>query len=160
MAGLHLKMEPGWHTYWKNPGVAGKATEIAWQLPAGVTAGNIQWPLPEKFPPDDVVTYGYEKEVVLLVPLKIAADAKPGPLALKAKASWLECKDQCIPASGDVQATLNIGTETKSSADVALFQSWQSKLPKQLQNASIQALWEKPVDDDTRPLVISIQTGD
>ena len=46
-AGVQLKMEPGWHTYWKNPGAAGQATEIKWQLPAGVTAGEIQWPLPE-----------------------------------------------------------------------------------------------------------------
>ena len=27
-AGVDLKMEPGWHTYWKNPGDAGMATEI------------------------------------------------------------------------------------------------------------------------------------
>ncbi len=70
-AGVQLKMEPGWHTYWKNPGEAGQATEIKWQLPPGVTAGEIQWPLPEKIPPAEVTTYGYENEVVLLVPLTL-----------------------------------------------------------------------------------------
>ena len=24
LAGVRLKMEPGWHTYWKNPGSAGQ----------------------------------------------------------------------------------------------------------------------------------------
>src|ERR1035441_1693668 len=50
-AGVDLKMEPGWHTYWKNSGAAGLPTRIEWQLPPGVTAGDILWPLPEKLPP-------------------------------------------------------------------------------------------------------------
>src|ERR1700690_3634015 len=72
-AGVDLKMEPGWHTYWKNPGAAGLATKIEWQLPPGITNGGIEWPLPEKFPPVEVTTYGYENEVVLLVPLTLDA---------------------------------------------------------------------------------------
>ena len=130
LAGVDLKMEPGWHTYWKNPGAAGYATKIEWQLPPGVTAGEIQWPLPEKLPPAEVTTYGYDNEVVLLVPLKLAADLKPGPLDLKAKVSWLECKEACVPGSGDVEATLNIGDETKASADAAMIESWQDKVPQ------------------------------
>jgi thiol:disulfide interchange protein DsbD len=129
-AGVDLKMEPGWHTYWKNPGAAGMATKIQWQLPPGVSAGEIQWPLPEKFPPVEVTTYGYENEVVLLVPLKLANDLRPGQLDLKADVSWLECKEVCIPGRASVQATLNIGTQTKASADAALIQLWQGKMPK------------------------------
>ena len=128
-AGVDMKMEPGWHTYWKNPGDAGMATKIQWQLPPGVTAGEIQWPLPEKLPPAEVTTYGYNNEVILIVPLKLAADLKPGPLDLKAKVSWLECKEVCIPANASVEATLNVGSETKTSADAATIQSWQSKVP-------------------------------
>src|SRR3954451_14834982 len=48
IVGLQLRMPPGWHTYWRNPGAAGGATKIQWTLPQGVTAGEIQWPLPEK----------------------------------------------------------------------------------------------------------------
>jgi len=160
LAGVHLKMDPGWHTYWKNPGAAGMPTKITWQLPAGVTAGDIQWPLPEKLPPDDVVAYAYENEVVLLVPLKLAADLKPGPLALKAKVSWLECKEQCIPAGADVEATLNVGSETKASADAALLKLWQSRTPRANKSFSFQVHWDKKTNDDTRSLVIEgTQTG-
>ena len=79
LVGVHLKMEPGWHTYWKNPGEAGMATKIVWHLPQGVTAGDIQWPLPEKLPPAEVTTYGYDNEVMLLVPLKLAAVPSANP---------------------------------------------------------------------------------
>ena len=154
LAGVHLKMELGWHTYWKNPGSAGLATKIVWTLPAGVTAGDIQWPLPEKLPPDEVITYAYENEVVLLVPLKLAADLKPGALDLKAKVSWLECKEQCIPGGADVQATLNVGAETKASADAALLKLWQAKTPRAEKWFSFQTHWEKKIDDDTRTLII------
>lgn len=154
MAGVHLKMEPGWHTYWKNSGEAGMPTKIEWQLPPGVTNGDVQWPLPQKLPPADVTTYGYEDEVVLLVPLKLAANLKPGPLDLKAKVSWLECKEQCIPGSGDVEAKLNIGDATKSSSDAALINLWQSKTPQSNNLFSFQAHWEKSLAADTRTMII------
>jgi thiol:disulfide interchange protein len=154
LVGVHLKMEPGWHTYWKNPGEAGMATKIVWHLPQGVTAGDIQWPLPEKLPPAEVTTYGYENEVMLLVPLKLAPDVKPGPLALSAKVSWLECKEQCIPGDGTVQATLNVGAETKAATNAALLKEWQGKLPRTDKIFSFKVHWEKKVNDDTRTLVI------
>ena len=47
-AGLELKMPPPWHTYWRNGGDAGSPTTINWSLPEGVTAGEIEWPVPEK----------------------------------------------------------------------------------------------------------------
>jgi len=153
-AGVDMKMEPGWHTYWKNPGEAGMATKIEWQLPPGVTAGEIQWPLPEKLPPAEVTTYGYQDEVMLIVPLKLAADLKPGPLDLKAKVSWLECKESCIPGSGDVEATLNIGSETKPSIDSALIESWKNKVPISGDALSASAHWTNPENDDVRQLTI------
>jgi thiol:disulfide interchange protein DsbD len=154
LAGVDLKMEPAWHTYWKNPGAAGLATKIEWQLPPGVTAGDIQWPLPKKLPPADVTTYGYDNEVVLLVPLQLAADLKPGPLDLKAKVSWLECKEVCLPGSTNVQATLNISNETKPSANTIPIETWQGKVPKPLTNLVIHGWWEKSAKGDTRPLII------
>jgi thiol:disulfide interchange protein/DsbC/DsbD-like thiol-disulfide interchange protein len=156
-AGVDLKMEPGWHTYWKNPGDAGQATEIKWQLPAGVTAGEIQWPLPEKLPPAEVTTYGYENEVVLLVPLTLASNLPAGALNLAAKVSWLECKESCIPASAEVQARLNVGSENKASADVNLIESWKRKVPM-ISDLSFAAWWEQSSNNETRYLVINIPT--
>jgi thiol:disulfide interchange protein DsbD len=154
-AGVDLKMEPGWHTYWKNPGDAGMATEIKWQLPSGVTAGEIQWPLPKKLPPAEVTTYGYEDEVMLIVPLTIATNLPAGPIDLKANVSWLECKEVCIPANQEVEAKLNIGSETKTSADATMIKEWKAKVPlKYFWGPSFRAQWEQLTNEDTRPLVI------
>ena len=154
--GVDMKMEPAWHTYWKNPGAAGLATKIEWDLPPGVTAGEIQWPLPEKLPPAEVTTYGYNDEVVLLVPLKLAAELRPGPLDLKAKISWLECKEQCVPGSAEVAATLNIGTETKPTDDAVTIELGKKKVPE-MDNPAVwsgRAWWENSTNGDTRPLII------
>jgi thiol:disulfide interchange protein DsbD len=152
LAGVHLKMESGWHTYWKNAGSAGQATEIQWTLPAGVTAGEIQWPLPKKLPPAEVTTYGYENEVMLLVPLTLEKSLAPGTLNLSAKVSWLECKDTCIPASAEIQGTLTVASETKAAAAASKLAAWQAKVPTGNNDFSVQAFWEKPASGDTRIL--------
>jgi thiol:disulfide interchange protein len=154
LVGVDMKMDAGWHTYWKNSGAAGLPTKIVWQLPPGVTAGEIQWPLPEKLPPVEVTTYGYEDEVMLVVPLTLATNLPAGPVDLKANVSWLECQDVCIPANQDVEAKLNIGSETKKSADVAMIETWQKKVP-QTNSAYffLSAWWEESANKDTRSLV-------
>ncbi|HEY1790065.1 MAG TPA: protein-disulfide reductase DsbD domain-containing protein [Verrucomicrobiae bacterium] len=154
--GVDLKMEPEWHTYWKNSGDAGMPTTIAWQLPTGVTAGDIQWPLPEKLPPVEVTTYGYNGETMLLVPLKIGANVPSGPLTLKANLTWLECKDVCIPVKTSVQATLNIGGETKPSSEATAIEAWRAKVPVTISRADVpwRAWWDGAVSNDTRSLII------
>jgi thiol:disulfide interchange protein DsbD len=157
LAGVDLKMEPGWHTYWKNPGDSGQATEIKWTLPPGVTAGEIQWPLPKKLPPAEVTTYGYEDEVVLLVPLTIAPNFSGKEMDLQANVAWLECKDVCIPANQTVTAQINIGAETKTSGNAALLESWKKKVPQAAAIFSFQANWENAGTNDLRPLIIQGQ---
>ena len=157
-AGVDMKMDPAWHTYWRNPGEAGMATKIQWQLPPGVTAGDIEWPLPEKLPPAEVTTYGYNNEVMLLVPLKVAADLKPGMvLDLKANVSWLECKEECLPGKATVEAQLNTGRETEPSADAAAIDSWKSKVPKPATNLFAFAWWTGSANGDQRSLTIQIK---
>ena len=155
-AGVDLKMEPDWHTYWKNSGDAGMPTKIQWQLPPGISAGEIQWPLPEKFPPAEVTTYGYTNEVMLLVPLTIETNSNLpiGQVDLKANISWLECNPEvCIPAKQDVEAKLNIGSETKTSAEAAMIEAWKKKVPQPF-DLSLSAWWEMTTNGDTRTLII------
>jgi thiol:disulfide interchange protein DsbD len=98
--------------------------EIKWQLPKGISAGAIQWPVPEKLEEkvdtESIVTYIYTETVVFLVPLKLATDLPNGTLDLNADLSWIECKEQCSPGSAKVQAKLNIGAATKPSGDATL----------------------------------------
>ena len=64
---LRLKMKPHWHVYWRNPGEAGLPTNIEWQLPEGFTAGELQWPFPQKLSFAGFIDYGYEDEVLSLI---------------------------------------------------------------------------------------------
>src|SRR5437016_11165696 len=84
MAAVQLRMQPRWHTYWRNAGDSGDRTRIEWQLPAGFTAGEIQWPAPEKITLAGLTSYIYHNEVLLLVPLTIPRHAPPGALDLRA----------------------------------------------------------------------------
>jgi thiol:disulfide interchange protein/DsbC/DsbD-like thiol-disulfide interchange protein len=154
LVGVDMKMDAGWHTYWKNSGAAGLPTKIEWQLPPGVTAGEIQWPLPEKLPPVEVTTYGYENEVMLIVPLTIATNLPAGPIDLRANVSWLECEQQCVPGNTNVEITLNIGSETKISVDAAMIEAWKSKVPQKNDNWLIQSWWSSTTNGDTRTLII------
>lgn len=154
MAGLRLQMDPGWHTYWQNPGASGMPTTIDWQLPPGLSAGKAEWPLPEKLFDPDLTTYIYQDEVVVLFPLKVAANVKAGPEQIEAKVSWLECAVQCLPGQGNVEATLTIASEPKPSSEAALLAQWEKKLPKQGADLNAKVWWEKPPAGEVRPLIL------
>ena len=76
--GLQLTHQPDWHTYWRNPGDSGLPITVQWTLPAGITAGDIAWPLPKKIPIGNLANYGFDGTVLLPVPLTISQDFKPG----------------------------------------------------------------------------------
>jgi len=96
---VRQKIQPGWHTYWRNPGDSGGATTLDWTLPPGVSAGDIVWPVPERQRLQSLMNYGYSGEVFLPVPVTIPADAPPGSvLALTVRALFLVCSaEMCVP---------------------------------------------------------------
>jgi thiol:disulfide interchange protein DsbD len=107
--GLRLVHEPHWHTYWTVPGDAGLPTRLAWQLPQGVQAGPIQWPVPELLRVGSLANYGYEGTVLLPVTIKTPAALAPGStVRLAAHADWLVCADICIPESADLTLVLPV----------------------------------------------------
>jgi thiol:disulfide interchange protein len=159
MAAVHLKMDPGWHTYWKNSGQSGIPTAIEWQLPPGVSVGDIQWSIPQKITEKtgdvELTTYAFEQEAVLVAPLNLASSLKSGSINLKAEVTWLECGEgKCVPGSASVEATFRVGAETIPSKDAESMLSWQKKLPENGAKLSPRASWENPGTDDARPLIL------
>nr|WP_266003691.1 thioredoxin family protein [Paucibacter sp. PLA-PC-4] len=129
--GLLIKHQPHWHTYWRNPGDSGLPTRMDWQLPAGVTVGEIQWPTPQRLPVGPLVNYGYEGELLLAVPLTIGPEFKGGSLKLQMMADWLVCKEVCIPESGEFALDLPVAAATAGHA--AQFERARAGLPQALQ---------------------------
>jgi thiol:disulfide interchange protein len=130
---LHLDIAPGWHTYWRNPGDSGLPTEIAWTLPPGFSAGDIVWPVPERFVVEGLGNYGYRDTVDLLIPIAVGQDVKPGEAArLEAAASWLVCSDICIPGEAKLALALPVAAKPAppDPAATELFAAARSHLPK------------------------------
>lgn len=107
---VRQKIQPGWHTYWRNQGDSGGPTTLDWTLPAGVKAGQIVWPLPERQRLQGLMNYGYSDAVFLPVPVDIPADARPGQtLRLKVVAHVFVCSDQmCVPEDLDLALDLKV----------------------------------------------------
>lgn len=134
--GVRLKMDPRWHTYWKNCGDACQPTSIKWTLPDGFTAGDIQWPYPTRFSLSrEVVNYAYEGIALLMVqitpPANLPADQ---PVTLKALVKWLMCSEMCIPGKAELSLTLPVKNE-KPAPDFSYaerFESTRAKLPQDI----------------------------
>jgi thiol:disulfide interchange protein len=117
--GLRLQHDPGWHTYWKNPGDSGLPTRLEFELPAGLGAGPIEWPLPERQPAAGLVNFGYSHTELLPVSIEVPADYVAPTLSVRLRASWLICETECIPGSGEYALELPV---TAGSAEPSRWQ--------------------------------------
>lgn len=135
--GFVIKHQAGWHTYWKNSGDSGLPTQLTWQLPAGVTAGEIQWPTPKRMVIGSLANYGYEDIVLLPVPLTISEGSSGQALRVRLKADWLVCKQECIPQTGEFE--LDVPAKAASTSDAALFEKAFAAQPKVVAGVQAQA---------------------
>ena len=133
--GLQITHQPGWHTYWKNPGDSGLPTELRWTLPAGVDVGDIAWPVPQKLRVEQMANYGYEGTVLLPVALQLAPSFKAAEhLTVRLHASWLVCKLECIPEEGDF--TLQLPLHGSTALHAGAFAAAQAAQPQPLMGDS------------------------
>lgn len=135
--GLYFKLQPGWHVYWKNAGDSGEPPRIQWTLPAGVTAGPLQFPAPQRLPLGPLMDFGYPNAVLFPIHLQVSNTVKDGPAALHAKVNWLVCKDVCIPGKADLATMVHLvpgqpQVVSGSAVDSDLVKHWEDLLPRPL----------------------------
>ncbi len=135
--GLKIEHQPHWHTYWKNPGDSGLPTTLQWTLPAGVSAGDIQWPTPGRLAIGPLMNYGYEGTLLLPVAITVPATFKGETLDVKLHAEWLVCKDVCIPESGDF--VLQVPAQAATAGHATLFAAARAALPQAVAGAAATA---------------------
>ncbi|MGA8041728.1 MAG: thioredoxin family protein [Terracidiphilus sp.] len=133
-AGLYFKLEQGWHVYWQNAGDAGEPPHMHWALPAGITAGPLQFPAPQRLPLGPLMDYGYEDEVLFPFSIDVAKTAKTGTAVLHAKVDWLVCRATCIPGKAELEVTRNVAVQAQSAPgpDAALYDRFEERLPKSM----------------------------
>jgi len=130
--GLHQRIAPGWHTYWKNPGDSGEPTRITWTLPAGFTASEIRWPVPEANPVGPLMNFGYSDSLLLPVTITPPRSLSGESVELKARANWLVCEEICIPESAELSLTLPISADQAApfpSRHADLFEQAERQIP-------------------------------
>lgn len=129
---LTLTHQPGFHTYWENPGTVGMPTNLRWELPEGFEAGNLVWQPPERSKMFKYDVYGYETNATLLTTIQAPLELPEGPLLIRAKASWMACNDSsCNPGYHTFELRLPVAPKTIWEPDAQkLVREARSRIPK------------------------------
>jgi thiol:disulfide interchange protein DsbD len=156
--GLQITHQPQWHSYWKNPGDSGLPTQLTWTLPAGLEAGEIAWPVPEKTFVGPLANYGYDDTVLLPVPVTVTPAFKPsaaGDLDIQLKASWLVCKQECIPEEGTY--TLKLPVRSTTALHGAAFEAALAAQPRPVATSGNTRIPDSIARIEGDTLAISVQ---
>jgi len=131
-AGLVLTMEEHWHVYWINAGDSGEPPHIKWTLPAGLTAGPMQFPAPSRLPLGPLMDFGYEDTAAFPVTFTAAPGMKPGPVHADALVDWLVCAQVCIPGKAHLGLNLTVGPPAAPVEPLGALGQALSLIPKPL----------------------------
>ncbi|MBS1902777.1 MAG: hypothetical protein JSS75_03650 [Bacteroidetes bacterium] len=126
--GIRLQLEPGWHTYWSTPGDAGTAMIVSLVNTPEYSIGPLQFPTPHKMVSEDLITYGYEDDVVFLVRVKPTSPAASHRLTFKI--NWLACLSVCLPAEATITFDLDSLSPIQAKEDQKLLDKWTARLPQ------------------------------
>lgn len=94
-AGVQLRMEPGWKTYWRNPGDSGVPPRFDWSGSKNLNSAEVLYPAPHRFADAGGTAIGYKSDV--LFPVKITPERSGEPVKLALAFDYGLCKDLCIP---------------------------------------------------------------
>jgi thiol:disulfide interchange protein DsbD len=138
--GVLVNLKDDWHIYWRNPGDSGMPTDIEFNLPNGITASEIKFPVPEIFAADKIINYGYSHQVLLMSEVFIPKHYPQKEISITAKLTSLICKDLCKAFDTTVTIKLDLSKSYLAEANIAdLFDSTKSLLPKKNHSLKISA---------------------
>ncbi len=124
--GLDIRLESGWHTYWRSPGQAGAAPEFDWSDSRNVADTTVEWPAPHRFSEGGIDTIGYADRVLLPVKLRLTDETAPVHVSLKLV--HYVCSTICTRNEAQFQA--DIGPGSPQIAARGLIEQWRSKVPR------------------------------
>ncbi len=124
--GLQIRLEPGWKTYWRDPGDAGLPPRLDWSGSRNVANAEIAWPAPKRFTAFGFDSFGYAEEIVFPIDIKLQ---RPGqPVAARVAVEYMVCAEICVPASAELALDLPAGPAA-STAHAALINDYLHRLP-------------------------------
>lgn len=114
-AGVEIKLNPGWKTYWRYPGDSGVPPSLDFSGSQNLKAVTVLYPAPQRFPDGaGGSSIGYTGNVIL--PLRVLAQDAGAPVTLRLKVDYAVCEKLCVPAKAELELTLTGGASAQDAA--------------------------------------------
>jgi DsbC/DsbD-like thiol-disulfide interchange protein len=123
LAGVEMRLKPGFKTYWRSPGDSGVPPVFDWSGSQNLGSITVLWPAPERFSDGAGSSIGYHGEVVFPVHVTAADPKKPVKLALRL--DYAVCEQMCIPARGETALTLGL----PNTAQTRRLEGFEERVP-------------------------------
>ena len=115
-AGVEIRLDPGWHTYWRDPGDSGVPPTFDFSGSENVKSVNVLWPAPMRFPDGDGgYSIGYTQSFIL--PLQVVPKNTAHAPVVHLKLGYAVCEKLCVPA--DANLTLHLASSGKAASAIA-----------------------------------------
>ncbi len=104
---FRFEIQPGWHTYWRNPGETGRPVSVIWDLPPGWKNSGLAFPLPVRLERSGRVVFGYEGTMNLVSTLIPSGETPSKPATLRVSVAWVSGRGR-EEASGERAFRLDV----------------------------------------------------
>lgn len=125
VAGVQLRMDPGWKTYWRNPGDSGVPPSFDFKGSKNLKQAELLYPAPHRIADANGTAIGYDDEVIF--PVKITPEHEGEPVELKVVFEYGLCKNLCIP--NEVSLALVVALD-EGKGDATLLENALALTPK------------------------------
>src|SRR5687768_9317836 len=124
-AGVEIKLQPGWKTYWRYPGDSGVPPQFDFAGSENLGSAEVLYPAPHSFKDGAGTSIGYKETVIF--PVRVTPRDPSKPVKLNAKIDYAVCEKLCIPAEGKAQLLLERGAAANDALAAA-----EARVPKQV----------------------------
>lgn len=104
LAAVQIALEPGWKTYWRQPGASGVPPRFDFSRSENVESASVSYPAPERSADEDGVTNVYHGVVTL--PVRVRPIDPTAPMTLRVAADYGVCERICVPAHTEAELEL------------------------------------------------------
>lgn len=137
VSALEIRLEPGWKTYWRNPGDSGLPPSFDWEQSENLKNVEFHWPAPEVIISGGEQTLGYHD--VLILPFTATALDKNEPVELRADIELGVCEKICVPVH------LSLMADEVGAGPSPVIQTALAEVPRKLPDQA--ACSVKEIDD-------------
>jgi hypothetical protein len=153
-AGIEVKLQPGWHTYWRYPGDSGVPPRFDFAGSENLKSAKVLYPAPHLFSDDSGNSMGYSDRVIF--PIQVTPRQAGKPVVVRLKIDYAVCEKLCIPADGRAELGLTSGP----SGNDAELSAAEAQVPVPIAAADVD-LRARRVNDAAKPLVaVDLKTPD